>query len=294
MSDSFKPLLPALDSKEQKIVTAMISFGGDVPRTKLRTTVGGSNSTFVSKIENLKDKGIIEEYKNKQRKTTYRFSYHYAQILNFTNILEDKKWFHANQKIEIFPEFEEISKILMGKTDVYKTLGMEPHHISIETSLVTNESFATNQEKIRDILSLCNAYLQNIVTQKIHPTSKKRVEGYLIFRYSLEKPDAQLQRLFSQHISNYLVAKTSDEEYKPISKLGEITLKHPHLISILISAATQVSSQLKQSPELKNLRSNFTYFKDSKKPDHMMRMQILVSCLKIFKKYYRVNFKKNN
>jgi DNA-binding Lrp family transcriptional regulator len=291
MPESFKSIFPVFDSKEQKIVTEIIRSGGDVVRTILRKKVGGSNTTFVSKIEKLKDKGIIEEYKqkNQRKKTTYRFSYHYAQLLNFSDILTDKKWFSANQKIELFPEFEKIAKILMGKgVDVYKTLGIEPQHISLETSLVTNESSTLNETKVRNVLSLCNAYLQNVVTQKIHPDLKDKAEGYIIFHYNLEKPDAELQRLLPLYLSKYLSAKNSLDEYNAISKLGELTVKYSELITILVAAATQVSTQI-QISDLKKLKNNFKYFKDSKKPDHITIMQALDSCLKIFKQFYNLN-----
>lgn len=293
-SNNDESIIPGLDIKEQKIVLQMIKNKGDVVRTLLKEQLGGSNSTFVSKIESLIDKEIIEEYKRtgKRRKTAYKFSQHYAQILGLKEALKDKKWFSANQKIQLFPEFEKISEILQGQNNnTYKTLGIEPQYVSLETSLFINGPKSLDQAETRDVLSLCNAYFQNIITSKVHPKLDKEVEGYIIFHYNLKKPEPELQKILPLYLSKYLTATDLEQEFDAISKIGQLIIKYPDLIPILTTIAARILYGRDKSSDLKKLKEKFQFFKETKSPDHMTRMQALDSCLKIFKKFYQQNNK---
>jgi len=186
--------LPYFGSKEQEIIDALKTAGGDVFRTELQKMIGGSNTTFVRKISSLKEKGIIEEYKRREEgggrlKTAYRFTEYANLLFNVEKALKMEKWFSASQKIELFPEFQRIARALTGNGfDVYKALGIEPQHMFIETLLATSKPPSVREAELREALTTCSATLQNITTGRLYPVLPDQVEGYIIFHYVLEKP----------------------------------------------------------------------------------------------------------
>lgn len=281
--------LPNIDTKEKKIIDTIKNSGGNISRQNLRDAIGGSNTTFVRKVMSLKEKGIIEEYKGTEgrTKTWYRFTQHAAHIFNFSDMLTIKKWFSASQKIELFPEFEQIANVLLGKgMNVYDMLGIKPQHMVLETSLASTEFSASDQKRVRDVLSLCNAVFQNIITEKIHPEFSNNVEGYIIFHYNLEKSPEEIQRALPEYLSKYIKAKNSLEQHESITKLGELTIKHHNLISVLTAAAMNIVNQINLKKDAKRLEKQFKIYKEMKTPDHMTRTQMLMICLEIFKKLH--------
>ncbi len=290
MYDKDLEILPNFDKIEKSIIQVIIHAHGNISRQELRKEIGGSNTTFIKKISILKDKGMIEEYKGTEgrTKTWYRFTQHAKHLFNISDILKTKKWFSANQKIELFPEFENIAKVLLGKgIDVYNMLGITPQHMILETSLASTENSSLDQEKMRDVLSLCNAIFQKIITERIHPNNNEDVEGYVIFHYRMEKSHEEIQNELPKLLSKYVIAKNNLEQYEAITKLGELSIKYKDLIPILTAAAMNIVNQMNLKKDRKELEKNYKEFKEIKKPDHSIRIQMIVICLKIFKKLHK-------
>ncbi|MCP8317156.1 MAG: hypothetical protein H3Z51_09920 [archaeon] len=281
--------LPFLDEKESKIVNMMKDEGGDVFRTDLRKKVGGSNTTFIKKIASLKKKGIIEEYKrsNGRLKTVYRFTEHARRIFNLDKILSMEKWFSAHQKIELFPELECITQMMIKDgSNIYKMLGIEPLHISLETSLATDKPPTMKEEEIRETLSMISAFLQNIVTGRLNPRLDRKVEGYIIFHYQLEKPKEEIQQLLPQCLMDYVKAKDALEQHNATSRLVELAIQSPDLLPMLTMAASTIARSLKLEDELKMLLENYKSYKEGEKPIHWTCLRLAISALEIFKKLY--------
>lgn len=284
--------LPYFDSKEQKIIDAIKTEEGDIFRTVLQKKIGGSNTTFVRKISSLKEKGIIEEYKRRgdgggRLKTAYKFTEYANRLFNVERALKMEKWFSASQKIELFPEFERITRALIGNSlNIYEMLGIEPQHMFIETLLATSSSPDLKEEEIREILTICNAFLQNIVTGRMHPNPQLQVEGYIIFHYLLEKPREEIQRLLPQYLMDYVASSDPLEQHKACSKMVELTIQYPHLLPMLTMAATNVARAMNLDTELQDLLRKYKLYKEGEEPYQLTRIQLMISVLTIFKKLY--------
>jgi len=281
--------LPFFDKKEQKIVDAIKDLGGDVFRTDLKRKIGGSNTTFIRKIASLKKKGIIDEYKRKDErlKTAYKFTRHAQTIFDIHDMLSMEKWFSASQKIELFPELERIAQLVIGDgLDIYGMLGIQPLHMSLEASLATNTPPTVKEEEVREILSMINAFLQNIVTKRLNPGLDKEMEGYIIFRYRLEKPEEELQRMLPKYLMDYVKAIDPLEQHRAMSSLVEISIRHINLLPMMTVAASNVAHSLKLESELQILLERYKSYKEGEEPMQLTRIQLMVSALQIFKKLY--------
>ena len=283
--------LPYFDDKEQKILDEIKRAEGDIFRIDLRRRVGGSNTTFVRKIASLKNKGIIEEYKRREHsgrlKTAYKLTEYASRLFNVESALRMEKWFSASQKIELFPEFERITRALMGNgLNVYETLGIEPQHMFLETLLATSRSPALKEEEIREVLTMCNAFLQNIITGKIYPKPQEQVEGYIIFHYMFEKPKEEIQRLLPQCLMDYVTSSDPLEQHKASSKMMELAIRYPHLLPMLTMAATNVARAMKLDTELQDMLRKYKSYKAGEEPIQLTRIQLILSALTIFKKLY--------
>ncbi|MCP8309435.1 MAG: hypothetical protein H3Z54_12220 [archaeon] len=281
--------LPFLDEKESKIVNIMKDAEGDMFRIDLRKKVGGSNTTFIKKIASLKKKGIIEEYKrsNGRLRTAYKFTDHARRLFDLDKILSMEKWFSAHQKIELFPELESVAQ-MMVKDDlsIYKMLGIEPLHISLETSLATDMHPTMKEEDVRETLSMISAFLQNIVTGRLNPRLDRKVEGYIIFHYQLEKPKEEIQQLLPQCLMDYVKAKDALEQHNAVSRLVELAIHHPDLLPMLTMAASTIARSLRLENELQILLENYKSYKEGEKPMHWTCIRLAISALEIFKKLY--------
>ena len=283
--------LPYFDDKEQKILDEIKRAEGDIFRIDLRRRVGGSNTTFIRKIASLKNKGIIEEYKRREHggrlKTAYKFTEYASRLFNVESALRMEKWFSASQKIELFPEFERITRALMGNgLNVYEMLGIEPQHMFLETLLATSRSPALKEEEIREVLTMCNAFLQNIITGRVHPKPQEQVEGYIIFHYMLEKPKEEIQRLLPQCLMDYVTSSDPLEQHKASSKMMELAIRYPHLVPMLTMAATNVARAMKLDTELQDILRKYKSYKAGEEPIQLTRIQLIISALTIFKKLY--------
>lgn len=284
--------LPCLDDGEQMILDTIKKGGGNIFRSDLREKIKGSNTTFVKKISSLKEKGVIEEYKRRERKsgrlkTAYRLTVQASWLFNIERVLKIKKWFSASQKIELFPEFAHIAKVLMGEGyNVYGMLGIEPQHIFIETLLATSKFLPLEDEETREVLSACNAFLQNIVTSKLHTEPQEQAEGYIIFHYMTERPREELQRLLPQYLMNYVTSSDPLERHETLNKIMELTIKHPNLASTMTMAAANIARSLKLKKELQDLIQKYKAFEKENKPRKLTRIQMVLSVLGIFKKLH--------
>lgn len=283
--------LPYFDDREHKIVEELKMAEGEIFRTELRQKIGGSNTTFVRKIASLKEKGIIEEYKrregNGRLKAVYRLTEYATRLFNVERALKMEKWFSASQKIELFPEFERIARILMGNGfNVYEMLGIEPQHMFLETLLATSKSPALREEEIREVLTMCNAFLQNVITGRLHPKLEEQVEGYVIFHYMLERPKEEIQRLLPQYLMEYLTSSDPLEQHRASNKIVELTIQHPHLLSMLTMAATNVARAMNLETELPDILRKFKSYKKGEEPFQLTRIELVISALTIFRKLY--------
>ncbi len=281
--------LPYLDAKEQKIVDGIKDAGGDVFRDVLKKKVGGSNTTFIRKIASLKDKGIIEEYKRRdgRTKTAYRFTAHANRLFHFAEALRLQNWFSASQKIELFPEFERMAQALMGNDfNVYEKLGIEPQHIFLETSLAASESPRMKDDEVRETLAMCNAFLQKIVTTRLHPEFGEGVEGYILFHYRLEKPKEELQRTLPQCLMSYVTATDPLERHKASSQLVELSIRYQNVLPMVTMTALNVAHSLKLISDEKALRESYRSYKDEPEFEQMNRVRVAIAALGIFRKLY--------
>jgi len=283
--------LPYFDDKEHKIVEELKMAGGEIFRTELRQKIGGSNTTFVRKIASLKEKGIIEEYKQREGdgrlKAAYRLTDYASRLFNVERALKMEKWFSASQKIELFPEFERIARMLMGNGfNVYEMLGIEPQHMFLETLLATSRSPTLKEEEMREILTMCNAFLQNVITGRLHPKLEEQVEGYIIFHYVLERPKEEIQRLLPQYLMDYLTSSDPLEQHRASSEIIELTIQHPRLLSMLTMAATNVARTMKLETELEDVLRKFKSYKRGEEPLQLTRIELVISALTIFRKLY--------
>jgi len=281
--------LPFLDEKESKIVNIMKDEGGDTFRIDLRKKVGGSNTTFIKKVASLKGKGIIEEYKksNGRLKAAYRFTEHARRIFDLDKIFSMEKWFSAHQKIELFPELERVAQMMVrDDLSIYKMLGIEPLHISLETSLATDTHPIMTEEEVRETLSMISAFIQNIVTGRLSPILDRKAEGYVIFHYKLEKPKEEVQQLLPQCLMDYVKAKDALEQHNAISRLLELTIQSPDLLPMLTMVASTIARSLKLDDELQILLENYKSYKEEEKPIHWTRIRLAISALDIFKRLY--------
>jgi len=287
-----RALLPYFDEKEQKILEEIKKAGGDIFRVDLRQRVGGSNTTFVKKIASLRNKGIIEEYKRREHgdgrlKAAYKFTEYASRLFNVESALRMEKWFSASQKIELFPEFERIAQALMGDSfSVYKMLGIEPQHMFLETLFATSRSPALKEEEIRETLTMCNAFLQNIITGRLYLKLPEQVEGYIIFHYVLERPREEIQRLLFQCLMDYVTSSDPLEQHKASSRMVELTIQYPHLLPTITMAATNVAQAMKLDAELQDLLRKYKAYKEGEEPIQLTRIQLVISALTIFRKLY--------
>lgn len=283
--------LPYFDDREHKIVEELKMARGEIFRTELRQKIGGSNTTFARKIASLKEKGIIEEFKRREGdgrlKAAYRLTDYASRLFNVERALGMKKWFSASQKIELFPEFERIARMLMGNGfNVYEMLGIEPQHMFLETLLATSRSPALREEEIREILTMCNAFLQNVVTGRLHPKLEEQVEGYIIFHYMLERPKEEIQRLLPQHLMKYLTSSDPLEQHRASNKIIELTIQHPRLLSMITMTATNAARAMKLEKELEDILRKFKSYKKGEEPLQLTRIELVISALTIFRKLY--------
>ncbi|MCP8320174.1 MAG: hypothetical protein H3Z52_04415 [archaeon] len=198
-----------------------------------------------------------------------------------------EKWFSAHQKIELFPELECITQMMIKDgSNIYNMLGIEPLHISLETSLATDKPPTMKEEEIREILSMISAFLQNIVTGRLNPRLDRKVEGYIIFHYQLEKPKEEIQQFLPQCLMDYVKAKDALEQHNAVSRLVELSINYPDLLPMLTMAASTIARSLKLENELQMLLENYKSYKEGEKPIHWTCLRLAISALEIFKKLY--------
>ncbi len=286
-------LLPPVDRIELKILEALRQEGGRTFRTSLRSKIKGSNTTFMKKIEGLKEKGIIEEFKTREEsgrmKTAYSFTQYASRLFELEDIVKMRRWFSASERIELFPEFDKIARALIGDDfSVYDTLGIQPQYLSIETILATSIAPRLSEEQIKELLPMINAHLQNIVTSQLHPETQETTQGYIIFHYRLEQPKAELEKELLTTITTYVSSTDPLEQNKAIGKLTELGIKHPELYRKLTLAGTNMSTSLKFQADLVDLKQKHEAYLRKEEPLQLTRIQLSVAILNIFKKLHEL------
>jgi DNA-binding Lrp family transcriptional regulator len=289
-----KTLIPftQLDKIEVRILGALREAGGRAYRTDLRAKIGGSNTTFMRKVESLKDKGILEEFKTrklggKRMKAAYSFTSSTSRLFDLKKVLEMHKWFSASEKIELFPEFDKIARALIGdEVNVYQMLGIQPQYLSIETILATSIPPSLTEEQVKELLPMINAYLQNIVTSSLHPGVQRKAEGYVIFRYKLEEPREELEQQLLAILTSYVSSSDALDQHRAIGTLTELGIKNPDLLPKLTIAATNIATALKFDAELGDLKMKYNSYSRQEEPIQLTRIQLAVSVLTIFEKLY--------
>lgn len=239
---------------------------------------------------------MIEEYKRSdgRLRTAYRISTHMRHMFDLQKVLRMQKWFSANQRIELVPELDRMAQALMRNgSSVYRMLGIEPQHVSLDTTLASKEVSPMEDEEVRDILSMCSAFLHNIVTSRLHPRVDSVVEGYIIFHYKLEKPKEELQQL-PQYLMDYVKAVDPLEQHKALSSLIELTIRHPSMLQPITMVAANLTHSLGLEKELKSLRHSYRSYKKEREPMHATRTHLIISILNIFKKLYNIYQKKKD
>jgi len=292
--------LPWFDKIEQRILDELSKAGGDIFRTELRARLGGSHTTFGRKIESLKTKGVIEEYKrrNGRLRTAYKLTEYASRLFNLQTVLKMKRWFSASQKIELFPEFENIAKALTGeKTNVYKMLGIQPQHMFLETLLAANEPPALEEEEIREILTMCSAFLQNLVTGRLHPRLEEKAEGHIIFHYQLQKPKEEFQSIFLPCLMSYVSESDPLQRHRASSKIIELAIQDPNFPEALSLIATNAARSQDMKRELHDLLDKYKFYKKNmegvRKQDRELALtELVISALSIFKALYDSSQKK--
>jgi len=277
------------ERREQEIVSEIERAGGDIFRVDLRRRMGGSNTTFAKKIVSLKRKGIIEEYKrgDGRLRATYRFTDHFRRLLGLERVLEMEKWFSASQTIQLFPEFERIAQTLMGEgSSVYEMLDIEPQHMFLETSLAASPPPPLEDREIRDVLSLCNAIFQNVITDRLHGKLQDQAEGFILFHYRLEKPREEVQRLLPECVTTYVKSSDPLEQHRASSKLAELAIQYPDLLHAITMAAMNIARALQLEAEHNDLTEKYRSYRAGEEPIQLTRMELVLSALNIFKKLY--------
>lgn len=281
-------LFPLLGKGEQAVLEEIRAQGGDIFRTELRRRIGGSNTTFQKRIAGLLGKGMIEEYKREdgRRRTAYRLTEHASSVFNLERVLAMDKWFSASQRIELFPEFDQTSRILTPTSkSAYEILGIKPQHLIAEVILATNKPpNLSGEEDLRETLTLCNATLQNIATGRLHQTLEGEVEGYIVFHYKLWKPEQGLADQVNDCMTRYFSSDDPLERHRASSKLIEVALGNSSFLDTvtLIAASAAKSLGLATDPLLKAYRTLREHKAESKHDRILAVTEVVLRSLGIF------------
>jgi len=241
--------LPHLDDYEERIVEEVISSNGGIFRTELRLRMGGSNTTFIKKISNLKKKGILEETKKRpvgdgRLKTFYRLTEFAIYLFGL--------------KRGLFQTLSVEDLSIYGKPD------MESRHLILETFLATSKKPELENRELKELLIMCSAFLQNLLVDKLHTRFRDRLEGYLIFHYKLYKPNEQYRAL-AEHITNYMKTENPLTQHKSASDIIELIINYPKLSVPFTMMALKIALSMRFSKD---------------------RIQLVISALNIYKKLY--------
>lgn len=278
---------PYLDKGEGVILEEIRAHGGDIFRIELRQKIGGSNTTFQKRISSLIKKGIIDEHRREdgRRKTAYRLTEHASRVYSLERILAMDKWFSASQRIELFPDFDRVSRMLMPTSkNVYEILGIEPQHLIAEVILAVSKPPNLSEGDLRETLTLCNATLQNILTGRLHHALEGEVEGYIVFHYKVWKPQQELADLVNNCITQYLGSDDPLERHRASSKLIEVALQNANFLDTLtlVAASAAKSMGLETDRLLKAYRTLREGKAESKHDRILTVTEIVLTSLGIF------------
>lgn len=283
--------LPHLDDYEERILEEVISSNGGIFRTELRLRMGGSNTTFIKKISNLKKKGILEETKkrpvgNGRLKTFYRLTEFAIYLFGLKKVLDTNNWFTASHKVELFPEFRGLFQTLsVEDLSIYGKPDMESRHLILETFLATSKKPELENRELKELLIMCSAFLQNLLVDKVHTRVRDRLEGYLIFHYKLYKPNEQYRAL-AEHITNYMKTENPLTQHKSASDIIELIINYPKLSVPFTMMALKIALSMRFSKEAKSLLRAFKSYRKKEEPIQLTRIQLVISALNIYKKLY--------
>jgi len=276
---------------EKKIVEAIWKAGGKIFRTDLRGEIGGSNTTFIRKVLALKNKGIIEEFKerdsnNGRLKTVYAFTEYASRMLDLKGKINNKGWFTASQKIWLLPEFVNVSKkIFKDNCRVYEELGIGERQMYLEALFASNKKPDIDESGFREVLTLCSAFLQDIVANKLKHFAGGDVEGYIIFRYKFEEVTEQ-QKIFSNYVIRYLEAEDPIQQHRILSKIVELVIVNPSIISNLALSTLIIAHSMKWENDLREVTRRYREYMAGKEPLQLTRIEFIISVLNILKKLY--------
>lgn len=285
--------LPDFDKYEEKIVKELVSSRGGAFRTELRPRMGGSNTTFIKKISSLKEKGILEETKERslgkgRLKTFYKLTEFAKYLFDLKGLLETNGWFTASHKVELFPEFKDVLQTISGGTwSAYRSLNMGAKHVIIETLLATKRKPELEDRELRRLLIMCSAFLQNAIADKLHSNLRDHMEGYLIFHYKLYRPNEQYTAL-AEYTVSYVKTENPLIQHKNASRIVELIINYPELSMPFTMMALKVALSMRLDEEAKALLRSFKSYKRREEPIQLTRIQLVISVLNIFKKLYAV------
>lgn len=288
------PAVSQLSSYEKKIIDAIRESNGVIFRTELRSMVGGSNTTFIRKLLTLKHKGLIEEFKDRdpksgRLKTAYSFTEHAMRLFNVEVSLTDKRWFFTMQKIVQFPEFNNLLRnILNDKTELCKSLEYNSHPLYLEGLLASNQRPKIKSSEIWKVLLLCNTFLHTVILEMLYPElntekTEREIEGYIVFRYRLEKRSEEIEAL-SKYISEYIHSPDPIDQHRKLSKIVELTIEKPHVISVLTLIALITAYYMGWNKMFIDLLEKYREYMFNDEVIQLSRIELILSVLTILKK----------
>lgn len=275
---------------EKKIIEAIYEAGGKIFRTELRKKISGSNTTFIKKILALKNKGIIVEVKerdskNGRLKTAYTFTDYAASILKFKEKVDAEGWFIASQKIWLLPELTKISKAIFKDSLMnLKGLDVKDGQMYLEILLASNKKPEVN-DHIRETLTSCSAFLQNLLVNKLKYKFTDEVEGYIILRYKFDK-ETEHQKNLSNHIIKYLEAEDPIQQHRVLSEIVESAIRDSQTIDILALNALIAAYSMGWTKQFKSVIDKYREYTSGREPIQLTRIECIISALNVLKKLF--------
>ena len=291
MKDLNKPLpMYEFTDHEKKIIEAIYKAGGKIFRTELRKKIGGSNTTFIKKILALKNKGIIREVKerdlkNGRLKTAYAFTDYAVRILNFKEKVDCEGWFIASQKIWLLPELTKISRAIFKDTFMdLKGLDVKDGQIYLEVLFASNKKPEVD-DNIRETLTSCIAFLQNLLINRLRYKVTDGVEGYIILRYKFDK-ETEHQKNLSSHVIKYLETEDPIHQHRVLSEIVELAIRDSQTIDILALNALITAYSMGWTKHFRSVINKYREYTSGREPIQLTRIECIISALNVLKKLF--------
>ncbi len=279
-----------LTGHEKKIVEAIYKAGGKIFRTELRKKISGSNTTFIKKILALKNRGIITEVKerdlkNGRLKTAYALTEYAARILDLKEKVDCEGWFIAGQKIWLLPELAKISRtIFKDHPKEFKGLEVKDGEMYLEVLFASNKKPEVN-DHIRETLTLCSAFLQNLLINRFRYKVMDGVEGCIILRYRFEK-ETENRRSLSSYIIKYLETEDPIQQHRVLSEIVELAIMDSQTIDVLALNALLIACSMGWTKHFKSVIDRYREYTSGRGPIQLTRIECIISALTVLKKLF--------